>query len=93
MEMFMITNGSSFGYSDTVTLDADLPYASTYIYSGDGGDIVYLNTAGEEQWFKGAAANQFIPIAAKKILTSGTVNGTSRTTSATNMVYCCSVKA
>lgn len=86
----MITLGFSFSYSDVVTVDILFPYASSYIYVGDtAGDIVYEAPDGTAQWVQNAGLG-YNPIAAKRVLTSGTVNGTPRTTTATGMVYCCS---
>lgn len=85
----MISWGFVFNYSDLVTIDTNFIYPSCYLYvSGNGGDIVYQNTAGLAQYFPNAQANNIYPIGAVKILTSGTVNGTLRTTTATNIVYC-----
>ena len=85
----MITLGFTFNYSDVVTLDAPLPYQSSYIYvNNTAGDIVYEAPDGSAQWVKGAGLG-YNPIATKKVLTSGTVNGTLRTTTAVGMVYCC----
>lgn len=87
----MITNGFAFGYSDEAVVDTLFPFASSYIAlqsSGVSGDIVYENTAGQAQWFPGAIAGMVYPIGAKRILSSGTVNGTLRTTTATGFVYC-----
>lgn len=92
----MITNGVSFGLSDIVTLDTQFTvnsrnFYSTYIYVGStAGDIVFQNSAGINQWLQ-AASLGYHPIAAGKILTSGVVNGVSRTTTATGMSYCGSV--
>lgn len=85
----MISWGFAFGYSDYVTIDVKFPKPSIYIYvSGTLGDIVYENTAGQPQWLPGALAGGIYPIAAARILTSGIVNGTLRTTTATSLVYC-----
>lgn len=85
----MITWGFAFGYSDLATLDTLFPKPSCYLFvSGATGNIVYENTAGEAQYFPNAQGNNLYPIAARRILTSGTVNGTPRTTTATNIVYC-----
>ena len=84
----MISFGFAFGYSDYATVDVNFPKPSVYIYvSGAGGDIVYQNTAGQAQWLPGAIEAGIYPIAARKILTSGVVNGTERTTTATGLVY------
>jgi hypothetical protein len=86
----MITQGFTFSYSDLVTLDTNIPYVSSYIYipSGSVGDVVFEAPDGTAQWVKGAPAG-YSPISATRVLTSGTVNGTPRTTTASNMVYCC----
>ena len=85
----MITWGFAFGYSDLATVDVNFPVPSCYIYvGGSAGDIVYLNSAGQAQYFPGAQANNFYPIGALRIVSSAVVNGTTRTTTATNIVYC-----
>jgi hypothetical protein len=85
----MITNGFAFGWSDLATIDTNFPYASSYLsISGTAGDIVYENTGGFAQWYPGAIQGFMYPIGAKRILSSGTVNGTLRTTTATGIVYC-----
>lgn len=84
----MITNGFAFGISDAVTLDTNFPMPSAYIYVGTAaGDIVYVNTAGDNQVLLNAGLG-YHPIAARRILTNGTVNGTPRVTSATGLCYC-----
>lgn len=85
----MISWGFAFGYSDLATIDTLFAKPSVYLYvAGVGGDIVYENTLGEAQYFPNSQANNIYPIAARRILTSGTVNGNLRTTAATNIVYC-----
>lgn len=85
----MISWGFAFGYSDLAVVGATFPLPSCYLFvSGATGDIVYMNTAGIPQFFPNAQGNNIYPIAATKILASATVNGTSRTTTATNIVYC-----
>jgi hypothetical protein len=85
----MISWGFAFGYSDLATLDTLFVKPSIYIYvSGVSGNIVYENSAGVSQYFPGALSGGVYPIAAKRILTSGVVNGVSRTTTATDLVYC-----
>jgi len=84
----MISWGFAFGYSDYATIDTNFPKPSIYIYvSGTAGDIVYMNSNEIPQWLPGAIAGGIYPIAAKRILTSATVNGTLRTTTATGLVY------
>lgn len=85
----MITNGFVAGYSDYATLDAALPFTSSYIGAEVSGDIVYENNLGLAQFIPAAlvVVGALIPIGAKKILSSGTVNGTPRTTTATGVVY------
>ncbi|HWI50094.1 MAG TPA: hypothetical protein VNU45_17935 [Rummeliibacillus sp.] len=85
----MISWGFAFGYSDLATVGVNFTKPSCYLYvSGATGDIVYMNTAGIPQFFPNAQANNIYPIAAVRILASATVNGTPRTTTATNIVYC-----
>lgn len=85
----MITVGFSFSYSDVVTADKYFPFLSSYIYVNDtAGDIVYEAPDGSAQWVQGAGLG-YNMIAAQRVLSSGTVNGTLRTTTATGMVYCC----
>lgn len=85
----MITMGFSYSYSDLVVNGVAFPYLSTYIYVQVAGDIVYQAPDGSAQWLQGAGIG-YHPIAAVKVLASGTVNGTLRTTTATGLVYCCS---
>jgi hypothetical protein len=85
----MITLGFSYDYSDLVTLDQDFIFPSTYILVGIVGDIVYENRYGVAQWIANAQPG-YHPIAARKILTSGVVNGTPRNTTASGMLYCSS---
>lgn len=86
----MITLGFTFTYSDDVVADVEFPYQSSYIYVSDApGDIVYQAPDGSAQWVRDAGLG-YNPIATRKILSTGTVNGVSRTTTATGLVYCCS---
>jgi len=52
---------------------------STYILVSSAGDIVYENALGEAQYIPGAGEGLY-PIAATRILSSGVVNGSNRTT-------------
>lgn len=84
----MITLGFACGYSDLATIDENFAKPSAYLYvSGDSGDIVFENSNGDPQYFPNAQGNNLYPIAARRILTSGEVNGVERTTSATDIVY------
>lgn len=93
----MITNGFAFGISDLVTLDTPFEYRGALIYSSyiyvytAAGDIVYRNSAGDLQYLPSASLG-YHPIAASEIVTSGDVNGTTRTTGATGLVFCASGK-
>lgn len=88
----MYTYGKTYGYSDVVTLDTNFPNISTYIHVGTtAGNIVYENSVGENQYIANAGLG-YHPIAARKILTSGVVNGISRTTTAVNLSYCTSAQ-
>lgn len=88
----MYTYGKSFGYSDAVILDTNFPHPSTYIYvATTAGNIVYENTAGEQQVLLGAVVG-YHPITARRILSSGVVNGIARTTTAVGLSYCTSAQ-
>lgn len=88
----MQTNGFAFGYSDLAVLDRAFPNLSYYVFipaSAASGHIVYLNTANQAQWIKDAIPGFLYPIGARMILSSGTVNGVTRSTTATELMYCC----
>jgi len=85
----MISYGFAFGFSDLAVVDTNFAKPSCWLYvSGSGGNIVYENTNGVAQYFPNAQANTLYPIAARRILSGGTVNGTPRLTSASGIVYC-----
>jgi hypothetical protein len=84
----MITLGFTYEYSDLAVNDVPFPFISTYLYVQTAGDIVYESPNGSAQWLQAAGVG-YHPISAIKILTSGTVNGTPRVTSAGGIVYCC----
>lgn len=91
----MKTNGRSFGISDVVVADTPFTYRGKNIYStkilvGTTGNIVYRNSVGDLQYIASAPTG-YHDIAASEIVASGTVNGVSRTTTASNMTYCCSI--
>ncbi len=88
----MITWGFVPSYGDAVTVGSPftingLTFVSTYIAVGGAGDIVWQNNLGEAQWFPNAQAGQVYILGAQKILASATVNGISRTTTATSMSW------
>jgi hypothetical protein len=83
----MITLGFTFEYSDLVVPGVAFPFVSTYIYVQTAGDIVYQSRDGSFQWLQAAGVG-YHPISAVMVVASATVNGVSRTTTATNMVYC-----
>lgn len=56
--------------------------ASTYVLVQSAGDIVYENVFGDLQFVANAGEGLF-PLAATRIVSSGTVRGTPRTTTAT----------
>jgi hypothetical protein len=89
----MNTQGFACGLSGYAALDTAFPAASSYIYvSGSSGDIVYQNTAGNPQIWPGAQQYGIYPIAATQILTSAVIDGVTKTTTATDMVYASSTK-
>ena len=89
----MITYGFSFGFSDAVTLDSEFvakdgngnelfKAVSTYLVLSSVGSVVYENSAGQLQYFPGGIEG-YNPISARKVLTSASVNGVTRSTTAT----------
>lgn len=101
----MITWGFVVSYSDAVTIGKPFTmtvngvlttFTATYIgieTSGTTGDIVWLNALGIPQWLPNCQAGQFYPIGASQIITSGTVNGVTRTTTATGLIWMASPSA
>ena len=87
----MLTLGFAYSYSDVATVGTAFQFASTYIYVQGEGDIVYQAPDGSAQWLQGASVG-YHPIGTSLILSSGTVNGVSRTTTATGISYCSSAK-
>lgn len=92
----MLTLGFPPSYSDAVVNDAyftisntdTTPVLAAYIaVTGAGGDIVWENNKGEPQWLPAAALGQTYILGAQRILSSATVRGTSRTTTATGLVW------
>lgn len=88
----MITYGFVPSYSDAVTIGNSFTlnnqtFVSAYIVVGTAGDIVWQNAQGQANWFPGAQAGQVYILGATKILSSATVNGTARTTTASNLTW------
>lgn len=89
----MITLGFIPSFSDEVTIDTaftinGLTLLGAYIYvSGASGDIVWENNQGDAQWLPAVLTGQSYLLGAQRILSSGTVNGTVRTTTATGLVW------
>lgn len=85
----MITQGFTFSYSDLAVAGTLFPFPSTYLLVQTAGDLVYEAPDGTAQWVQAAQVG-YHPISATRILASGTVNGTPRTTTAAGVVYCSS---
>lgn len=89
----MITWGFIPSYSDAVTNDKiftinGIQVAAAYIYvSGASGDIVWENAQGQPNWLPACLLGQTYIIGARRILSSATVNGTLRSTTATGLVW------
>lgn len=94
----MYTQGFVPSSSDAITIGKTIsasvagttvPLTTTYIYvgTGGGGDIVWQNSYGDLNWLPGVVAGQTYIMGATKIVASGTVNGTSRTTTASNLTF------
>lgn len=74
-------------YVASVQLDTVIDKEVVWIYTIDGGDIVFENIYGEAQVFEGAVANSIVPINVRKVLSSATINSTQYTTTSQNMRY------
>lgn len=85
----MVTLGFTFGYSDVAVNGTPFPngQVSTYLYVQTAGDIVYQGGDGKAQFLQGAGVG-YHPVSTNLVLSSGTVNGTSRTTTASGIVWC-----
>lgn len=92
----MLTLGFPPSYSDAVVNDQYFPLSGSdstrilaaYIaVTGSTGDIVWENNKGEPQWFPAAQSGQVYILGAGRILSSATVRGTSRTTTATGLIW------
>ena len=74
--------------SDAVTIGTVFQKGlSKYILVAGAGNIVYENESNELQFIAGVSAGSLLPIVARRIVASGTVRGTPRTTTATNMSW------
>jgi hypothetical protein len=98
----MITWGFVASYGDAITVGqpftqtvqgALVTFTASYITCSTGGDIVWLNALGIPQWLPGALAGQYYPIGASQIVASATVNGVSRSTTASGFSYLASPSA
>jgi hypothetical protein len=85
-----ISLGVAAGYSNVVSVDVPFgnddqgnPFVSTYIIVGGTGDIVWRNALGELQFLQNVSSGTTLGIAAIEIVSSGTVYGVPRTTTAT----------
>jgi hypothetical protein len=92
----MITWGFVAGYGDAITVGKPFTqtingvlttFTATYITVANAGDVVWLNQLGIPQWLPGAQAGFSYPIGASQIVSSATVNGVSRTTTASGFSY------
>jgi len=88
----MITWGFVAAYSDTVALNTPItvtvngktstPSVAFVTVTTTDGDLVWLNGLGIPQFLPGCIAGVSYPIGATQIVSSGIVNGVSRTTTA-----------
>lgn len=92
----MVTWGFVPSYSGAITIGQPFTktyngvtytFTAMYIVVGGAGDIVWLNALGEPQWLPGCQANQVYILGASQIVSSATVDGVSRTTTATNLTW------
>lgn len=91
-----VTLGFVATHSDVVTVDT--PFAlptvngkvvtGVYLYvAGTAGDIVWKNAAGDLNYIQNALSGSHHLIGAVEVVSSGTVNGVGRTTTATEMTW------
>jgi hypothetical protein len=88
----MITYGFVPSFGDAVTIGTafasdGISCVSLYINIGTAGDLVWINAQNQAQWSPGLQAGQEYIIGAIKIVSSATVNGVSRTTTASNIAW------
>ncbi len=88
----MMTLGFVPAYGDVATegvsfISDGILCVSYYINIGGAGNLVWLNQYGNPQYSENLNAGQEYVIAATQILASATVNGTARTTTATNVSW------
>lgn len=87
----MKPKGYIVDYSNLITLDTpftfnNVTYNSTYVTVGVAGNIVWMNSDGQLNYIDSAQIG-YQMINASQIVTSGMVEGVSRTTTATNMTW------
>lgn len=90
----MITKGFTFGYSDVAVNDQyfyqgvgpTLSLIATCLVVGTAGDLVWENSNGEAQWFPSVPLG-YNYLSAGRVLSSATVRGVTRTTTASNIVW------
>jgi len=80
-EYFLNTQTGGSGTVSTSQTNSTQPVVSTYILVSNAGNIIYENQLGELQYVKLAPEGLF-PLSATKILSSGNVRGTVRSTTA-----------
>lgn len=81
--------GLAFTRTGLITLDADVgEYFKMLKVGTTGGDIVYIGPDGNPNWLPNCVAGSYNPAIGFKVVTSATVNGVSRTTTATPVVWC-----
>lgn len=79
------TDPAEDGFSITPDDNSNLPEYTRGIYIGGAGDIVIQTKKGTELYFVGCLAGTFLPIRAKKVLSSSASSPTVITT-ATNLI-------
>lgn len=82
-----VPNYSDVAVNDAFFLFNSVAMVADYIIPGVTGDIVWENNQGQACWFPAAQAHQVYYLGARRILSSGTVNGSSRSTTATGIAW------
>lgn len=79
--------GLYFTKTRRVVVDQDFGELATWIKAGTAGDVIWYNSFSDETSIINLEAGEPAPIAATKILSAATIDGTPETTTATTLFW------